>query len=90
MILVSQTAFLNETVIIRSSLGTSGSSLASSHLMGQEPISNHQPEAGQSASEGPTLLQDSGRECVLFMPVSLTGTKIDSMNCDLYWKYKRI
>ena len=90
MILVSQTAFLNETVIIRASLGTSGSSLASSHLMGQEPISNHQAEAGQSASEGPTLLQDSGRECVLFMPVSLTGTKIDSMNCDLYWKYKRI
>ena len=90
VILVFQTIFLNETLIIRAPLGTPGSSLASSHLMGQEPISNHQTEVGQSASEGPTFLQDSGRECVLFMPVTLTGTKIDSVNCDLYWKYKLI
>ena len=24
------------------------------------------------------------------MPVTLTGPKIDSVNCDLYWKYKLI
>ena len=38
---------------------------------------------------GPHFCRTLG-ECVLFMLVTLTGTKIDSVNCDLYWKYKLI